>query len=116
MKSKSRRSPLLRSLLTVGVIIAAIVIYAYGFQVTQVNLQETAKPQRQQQLVRIIRAIAQPDLLTYPTESTTTLAPILVPCPASLPAPAAPAGVCFSVGAGAGLKAGRPGDWVGEGR
>ncbi len=91
MKSKSRRSPLLRSLLTAGVIIAAIVIYAYGFQVTQVNLQETAKPQRQQQLVRIIRAIAQPDLLTYPTESTKTLAPILVPCPATLPAPAAPA-------------------------
>ena len=62
-----------RSLLTVVIIVAAIVIYAYGFQVTQVNLEETAKPQRQQQLVRIIRALAQPDLLTYQQEVTLSL-------------------------------------------
>ena len=79
----------MRALLTAVIIVVAVVIYAYGFQVTQVNLEETAKPQRQQQLVRIIRAIAQPDLLTYPTESTKTLAPILVPCPTNPPAPAA---------------------------
>ncbi|MFZ1266517.1 MAG: hypothetical protein WAU95_08655, partial [Anaerolineae bacterium] len=74
-----------RSLLTVVIIVAAIVIYAYGFQVTQVNLEETAKPQRQQQLVRIIRALAQPDLLTYQQEVTKAQAPVLIPCPATLP-------------------------------
>ena len=67
-----------RSLLTVVIIVAAIVIYAYGFQVTQVNLEETAKPQRQQQLVRIIRALAQPDLLTYQQEVTKAQAPVLI--------------------------------------
>ena len=71
-----------RSLLTVVIIVAAIVIYAYGFQVTQVNLEETAKPQRQQQLVRIIRALAQPDLLTYQQEVTKAQAPVLIPCAA----------------------------------
>ena len=86
---KRSQKPIMRALLTAVIIVVAVVIYAYGFQVTQVNLEETAKPQRQQQLVRIIRAIAQPDLLTYPTESTKTLAPILVPCPTNPPAPAA---------------------------
>jgi len=86
---KRSQKPIMRALLTAVIIVVAVVIYAYGFQVTQVNLEETAKPQRQQQLVRIIRAIAQPDLLTYPTESTKTLAPILVPCPANPPATAA---------------------------
>ena len=86
---KRSQKSIMRALLTAVIIVVAVVIYAYGFQVTQVNLEETAKPQRQQQLVRIIRAIAQPDLLTYPTESTKTLAPILVPCPTNPPAPAA---------------------------
>lgn len=84
------RKSVLRPFLTVIIIIVAIVVYAYGFQVTQVNLEETAKPQRQQQLVRIVRALAQPDLLTYEQAVTRAQAPIYLPCPASLPeAPAA---------------------------
>ena len=43
-------------------IIIGIVIYAYGFTVTQVNLDELDSPARQESLTRIIRALARPDL------------------------------------------------------
>lgn len=87
---KRSQKSILRPFLTAAIIAVAIVVYAYGFQVTQVNLEETAKPQRQLQLVRIIRALAQPDLLTYQQEVTKAQAPVLIPCPATLPtAPAA---------------------------
>ncbi|HMN60263.1 MAG TPA: hypothetical protein PJ988_07860, partial [Anaerolinea sp.] len=56
---------LLRSLgLGLGVIFA-VVVYAYGFQVTKVNLAETRSERRQIQLVRILRALAKPDLVTF---------------------------------------------------
>ena len=53
------RSPLLRSLLLALAIIAAVVIYAYGFEVTKVRLDETRDPHRQLQLTRILRALAE---------------------------------------------------------
>jgi phosphonate ABC transporter permease subunit PhnE len=62
-------------------IFVGLVIYAYGFQVTKVNLAETRSPIRQTQLVRILRAIAQPDILAYAREEFLVSAPIQVPCP-----------------------------------
>jgi len=62
-------------------ILLGLVIYAYGFQVTKVNLDEARTPHRQQQLVRILRALAQPDLLTFPQEEITLSAPFFMPCP-----------------------------------
>lgn len=63
-------------------IIAGLVIYAYGFQVTQVSLDKTREPRRQTQFVRIIRALFRPDILEYEREEVQVNAPILVPCPA----------------------------------
>ncbi|MCK7522713.1 MAG: hypothetical protein MZV64_36040 [Ignavibacteriales bacterium] len=62
-------------------IIAAVVIYAYGFQVTKVNLEETRSERRQTQLVRIIRALAKPDIIVYDKQVTDASARIMVPCP-----------------------------------
>ena len=42
-------------------LIAAVLIFAYGFQVTQVNLEELGSETRQQSLARIMRALARPD-------------------------------------------------------
>jgi phosphonate ABC transporter permease subunit PhnE len=70
-----------RSVLLGLAIIAAIIVYAYGFQVTDVDFSETRDPVRQTQLVRILRAIARPDILEYDTTEVTVEAPIYVPCP-----------------------------------
>jgi phosphonate ABC transporter permease subunit PhnE len=78
---EKKRPNLLRSIgLGLG-IIAAIVVYAYGFQVTKVNLAETKSERRQEQLIRIIRALAQPDLVEYDREEFRVEEPIYSPCP-----------------------------------
>lgn len=70
-------------------VVLVIIIYAYGFQVTKVNLDETRSERRQQQLVRILRALAKPDLFEYEQKEIKVLEPILVPCPAEGYAPPA---------------------------
>ena len=81
------------------VILAGLIIYAYGFQVIKVNFAETRQPRRQEQLTRILRAIAQPDLFEYQTTEVQINTPIYVPCPAGgAPSPATPASLTAEVG------------------
>jgi phosphonate ABC transporter permease subunit PhnE len=83
------KTPLLRSIVIGLLVLAALVIYAYGFQVTKVDFAETRDAHRQEQLVRILRAIAQPDLFEYQKTEVQINTPIYVPCPAGgVPAPA----------------------------
>jgi phosphonate ABC transporter permease subunit PhnE len=78
---KNKKSNPLRSLgLALGIFIA-LVIYAYGFQVTQVNLAETKSEHRQQQLFRILRALARPNFFSYEKEVFEVRVPIMIPCP-----------------------------------
>lgn len=62
-------------------VLLGLVIYAYGFLVTQVNLEETRSPRRQVQLVRILRLLVRPNILEFPQEEVTVHAPIYMPCP-----------------------------------
>lgn len=62
-------------------VLFALIVYAYGFQVTKVNLEETRSPRRQEQLVRILRALAKPDIFTYEKIEVSVDVPIMVPCP-----------------------------------
>ncbi len=78
-KPKSKAS-IWHSLGIGAAIIGAVVIYAYGFQVTKVNLEETKSPRRQEQLLRIIRALAKPELLEYDKEELKVSVPIQIPC------------------------------------
>ncbi|MEX0788299.1 MAG: ABC transporter permease subunit [Anaerolineales bacterium] len=73
----------LRSLLLAGGVLLALVTYAYGFQVTKVNLEETRSEQRQTQLVRILRLLARPNILQFPQEDVTITARFFMPCPAT---------------------------------
>lgn len=75
--------PILRSLGVGLAVIAVIIIYAFGFQVTKVNLDETRNPRRQQQLTRILRALAKPDLLTFEKEQVVITQQFMTPCPDS---------------------------------
>jgi hypothetical protein len=72
-------------------IVAALLIYAYGFQVTNVNLDEIQSETRQTRLVRIIRALFRPDLFEYDREEFQVNTSIFVPCPpggvGAVPAP-----------------------------
>jgi phosphonate ABC transporter permease subunit PhnE len=77
---EKKTSPL-RSLCIALAVIAALVIYAYGFQVTKVSLEETSNPIRQERFIRILRALAKPDLITYEKEEFIVEAPIQIPCP-----------------------------------
>ncbi len=62
-------------------VLAGLIIYAYGFQVTQVSLDKTREPRRQASFVRILRALAHPDFVEYEQTEVVINAPILVGCP-----------------------------------
>ena len=72
-----------RFIKTFLIIIAIAVVYAYGFQVTKINLEEPKKEKRQEQLTNVMRALAQPDLTEFDTERIAINTPIMVPCPAT---------------------------------
>jgi phosphonate ABC transporter permease subunit PhnE len=79
---KQKKSSFRRSL-GVGLgILFAFLVYAYGFQVTKVNLAETKSEHRQQQLFRILRALARPNIIEYEKEVFEVRVPIMIPCPA----------------------------------
>lgn len=88
----NKQPSLQRSLRLGAIILGALLIYAYGFEVTQVNLNNIQSPERQTRLVRIIRALFRPDIIQYEREEFEVTTSILVPCPAGgAPAPATPA-------------------------
>ena len=62
-------------------IIVGIIVYAYGFSVTQVNLEELGMPARQEALTRILRALAHPDFFEFDQVEVVVETPIYVPCP-----------------------------------
>lgn len=62
-------------------LLVAFVVYAYGFAVTDVNLDKINEETRQESLFRVIRALVQPDLLTYEVAETATDLEYMIPCP-----------------------------------
>jgi phosphonate ABC transporter permease subunit PhnE len=70
-----------KSLRLALLVMITLVIYAYGFQVTQVSLKEINETRRQESFFRILRALAHPDLLEYDRDEFTIEVPIYVPCP-----------------------------------
>lgn len=63
-------------------IFAGLIIYAYGFEITKVSLEELRSPQRQESLARVTRALFQPDIMAYEQVEVVVVAPVYVPCPA----------------------------------
>src|SRR3972149_7616103 len=58
-----------------------LLVVAYGFQITKVNLTELRSEQRQGSLRRVIRALSRPDIVAYEQEEGSATAPLYVPCP-----------------------------------
>jgi phosphonate ABC transporter permease subunit PhnE len=77
--------------LWVGVaIIAGVLIYAYGFEQTEVDLSRIRAEDRQARLVNIVRALARPDLVEYDLAETVTELEFRIPCSANGEPPATP--------------------------
>jgi phosphonate ABC transporter permease subunit PhnE len=87
-KPKKRRWP--RFVAIVVAIGIAFVVYAYAFDKTDVDLDEIQSETRQTQLVRILRALARPELLTYERVDTNLDAQVMMPCPPGGFTPEAP--------------------------
>ncbi|RPI85272.1 MAG: hypothetical protein EHM41_11295, partial [Chloroflexi bacterium] len=77
---KNTRSPL-RSIGILLAVLAALIIYAYGFQVTRVDLSQTRNPSRLNSLTRVLRALANPDIFFYDQEEFPISLPYMIPCP-----------------------------------
>ena len=75
-KPKKRR----RRILILGGLIVFL-LYGVAVQKTRVDLAEIQSAQRRVSLVRIMRALAHPNLITYDTEAVAISADVLVPCP-----------------------------------
>ena len=61
-------------------IIAAILIYALAFSVTDVDFEATRSEERLTQLTRIIRALAHPDIIEYDQDEVDVEVPYYLPC------------------------------------
>jgi phosphonate ABC transporter permease subunit PhnE len=78
----SNNKTVLKSLRLALAVLLGLIIYAYGFQVTQVStIEKMQEPRRQEQFVRILRALFRPDLLEYEQQEVRIEAPIFIPCP-----------------------------------
>ena len=80
MSQNENPRPRWHSLRTFIIVVAIIVIYAIGFQVTKIDLEKPKEEQRQTQLTNIIRGLAQPRLVEYEEERLTIDAPVIMPC------------------------------------
>jgi phosphonate ABC transporter permease subunit PhnE len=76
-----KTNPLFHSLRLAAIIIIGVVIYAYGFQVTQMGFDQINSPTRQASLTRVIRAIFHPEILEYDQVETPIEVPFYTPCP-----------------------------------
>lgn len=62
-------------------LLAGFVIYAYAFEKTDVSLDPITDETRQESLFRVIRALGNPEILTYEAVETVTDLDYMVPCP-----------------------------------
>lgn len=80
-------------------IVAAIVVYGLAVERTGVSLDEITSESRQERLVNIIRALAQPELVTYDFDQDNTDIEYSIPC-VGTPAPVTEGGVTVDPGCG----------------
>lgn len=64
-------------------VLFGIVVYAYGFQITKVDLEDLRSERRQESLTRVMRALAKPEIFEYEQTEEIVNSPVYVTCPAS---------------------------------
>ena len=88
---KSKKASPWKSLQRGLLVLLILIIFAYGFEITDIDLEQLRSEQRQMSLQRVVRALAQPDIFEYEQEEQQAITPVFVTCPAGgepeLPAP-----------------------------
>jgi len=72
----------LRRLIIVVSFAVGLVIFAYGWSVTQINLDRPQEPLRQQNVGNALRELLSPNVLVQDYEIQNSMTPILMQCPA----------------------------------
>jgi phosphonate ABC transporter permease subunit PhnE len=72
-------------------VLLALIVFAYGFEITDIDLEQLRSEQRQQSLKRVTRALAQPDIFEFAKEEQKAMTPVYVTCPADGSVPEVPA-------------------------
>ncbi len=75
-----KESSLARTAGFIVVLVVVALIYAYGWQVTDISLKEPQDEKRQEQVVRALRGLLSPQLTERDTESQIAYAHFQVPC------------------------------------
>jgi phosphonate ABC transporter permease subunit PhnE len=81
MKENNKKASLWKSIQLGLAILAGLFVYAYGFQITKVNLEDLRSETRQQSLTRVMRALAKPEIFAFDQEQELVNSPVYVPCP-----------------------------------
>ena len=82
MKNNKKASPW-KSVQFGLAILFGLLVYAYGFQITKVDLEDLRSERRQESLTRVMRALAKPDIVEYDQTEEVINAPVYVTCPAT---------------------------------
>ena len=90
--NNTKKSSLWKSVQVGFAVLLGLLVYAYGFQITQVDLEDLRSERRQESLVRVMRALARPEIFEYAQEVEVINAPVYVPCPGSGGEPASASG------------------------
>lgn len=80
MSHPRNRHSIWRSLAIFFAALVILVVYAYGLQVTKVDLEKPKEARRQAQLTNIIRGLARPRLFEYEEKRLEIDAPLMMPC------------------------------------
>ena len=75
-----KKSSIFKSLRLGLFVLIGIIVFAYAFQVTNVNFETTRSEVRVTQLTRVLRALAKPELFEYDTTELDVSTPFYLPC------------------------------------
>jgi len=77
----NKQKSLFKSIVVGLSVVLGLVIFAYAFQVTDVNFETTRSEIRLTQLTRVLRALVQPSIMEYEKDELVVLSPFYLPCP-----------------------------------
>src|SRR5689334_21155553 len=83
MSDKNRKACPWKSMQIELAILAGLFICAYGFEITNVDLEDLRSERRQESLTRVMRALARPECVAYDQEQPVINAPVQVTAPAA---------------------------------
>lgn len=84
----TRAQAAFRRMLIILLIALGVVIYAYGWQVTDISLEPTQEQTRQESVTRALRELLSPNIFSQPTERETINAGFVIDCSTGEGAPA----------------------------